>query len=263
MLGRLVSIFLATISFVAFATPSHAAELRITFEELTRLVQGIAAETQLYLNSVPGGLFTTSSNVKIGAQTFPLPQLEKKLAKGGSTYAYYVREMTSTSVNVAPASRALRLTVVFKTDGPVAIAGCVSGECPLLDFMPDIHWAAPKVAIDLVPVRYNGSISLKVKKVTISGAPRMVCRSSAGFVSCNLGLAFARQSIASLKTDLPAALKTAFNETDVQQKLADGLKAYLTVGQSGAVAINEVSVAPSSMTVNFRFNAAAAAATVK
>jgi hypothetical protein len=44
----------------------------------------------------------------------------------------------------------------------------------------------------------------------------------------------------------------------LQAQLAEGLKSYLTVGTSGAVAINEVSIAPSSMTVNFRFNSASA-----
>jgi hypothetical protein len=254
---RVVSVFLVIASLAAQASTARAADLRLTFEELTRLVESIASETQIYLNSVPGGLFTTYSNVKIGSQSYPLPPLEKKFVKGGSTYAYYVREMTSTSVRVAPASRALRLTVAFKTDGPVAAAACVSGECSLLNFMPDIHWAAPTVTMDVVPVQFNGGISLKVEKVKIGGAPRTVCRTSADVLSCNLGLVFARKSIASLKTDLPAALKTALNDEGVQQRLADGLKGTLTVGQAGAVAINRVSIAPSSMTVNFRFTAAA------
>jgi hypothetical protein len=259
MLRRvLLSVVLATGAFLASVTASRAAELRITFEELTSLVQSIATETQIYLNSVPG-LFAASSQIKIGSQAYPLPPLEKKFVKGGSTYAYYVREMTSTSVNVAPANRALRLTATFKTDGPVAVAGCVSGECPLLDFMPDIHWAAPIVTMEVVPVRFNGGISLKVEKVSISGAPRTVCRTSSNVLSCNIGLVFARQSISALKTELPAAIKTALSDEGVQHKLADGLKGYLTVGSTGAVAINTVTVAPSSMTVNFRFNAASAA----
>jgi hypothetical protein len=251
-------ICVAAASVVALTTGVRAAELRITLEELTRLVQSIAADTQIYLHSVPGGLFTTYSNIKIGGQTHSLPTLEKKFSKGGSTYAYYVRSMTSSSVTVAPANRALRLTVTFKTDGPVAVAACVSGECSLLDFMPDIYWAAPKVTMDVVPTRFGAGISLKVDKVTIGGALRTACRSSSGLLSCNIGLVFAQQSIASLKTELPAALKSALNEEGLQAQLAEGLKGYLTVGTSGAVAINEVSIAPSSMTVNFRFNSASA-----
>jgi hypothetical protein len=258
MLGRLLSICFAAVSFFGVAAQARAAELRLTFDELTRIVESIAAETQIYLNSVPGGLFTTYSNVKIGTQTYSLPTLEKKFSKGGSTYAYYVRSMTSSSVTVAPANRALRLTVTFKTDGPVAVAACVSGECSLLDFMPDIYWAAPKVTMDVVPVRFGGGISLKVDKVTIGGALRTACRSSSGLLSCNIGLVFAQQSIASLKTELPAALKSALNEEGLQTQLAEGLKGYLTVGTTGAVAINAVTIAPSSMTVNFRFNAASA-----
>jgi hypothetical protein len=259
MLVRLVWAFVFALSVLAPAQPLRAAELRITFDELTRLVQNIASETKIYLNSVPGGLFTTSSYVQIGSQSFALPTLDKKITKAGSTYAYNVREMTSTSVRVTPVSRALRLTLNFKTDGAVAVASCVAGDCPLLNFMPDIYWAAPVVSIDLVPFRYNGSISMKVDKVTIGGAPRTACRTSAGIFSCNIGLALARQSIATLKADIPAALKMALNDAGIQQRLADGLKAYLTVGQSGAVAINEVSIAPNTMTVNFRFNSDPAA----
>src|SRR5262249_13708071 len=89
MLVRLVSITFVAASCFGLAGGARAAELRIPFEELTRLVQSIAAETQIYLNSVPGGLFTTSSSIKIGSQSYPLPPLEKKFVKGGSTYAYY------------------------------------------------------------------------------------------------------------------------------------------------------------------------------
>ena len=230
---RLIAIFFCALAPLAWTQPSRAAELRITLEELTRLTQTIAAETKIYLNSVPGGLFASSSYVQIGSQSYPIPVPGKEFSKTGSTYAYYVREMTSTSVRVTPASRALRLTVMFKTDGPVAVAGCVSGECGLLNFMPDIYWSAPVVSIDLVPVRFNGSISLKVDKVTIGGTPRTACRSSAGIFSCNIGLAVARQYIASMKTAVPAALKSALNEGGIQQKLAEGLKGYLTVGQCG------------------------------
>jgi hypothetical protein len=258
----LLSVVLATAGLAGSVTGARAAQLRITFEELTRLVQTIAAETQIYLNSVPG-LFAASSSIKIGSQSYPLPPLEKTFLKGGSTYAYYVRDMTSMSVNVAPANRALRLTARFKTDGPVAVAGCASGQCALLDFMPDIYWAAPVVSMEVVPVRFNGGISLKVTKVSIAGAPQTKCRTSSNIISCNIGLAFARRSIAALRTELPAAIKTALGDEGVQQKLADGLMAYLTVGSTGAVAINEVTIAPSSMTVNFRFNAASVAPAVK
>jgi hypothetical protein len=231
----------------------RAAELRITFDELTKLVQTIAAETKIYLNSVPG-LFSTQSYVQIGGQTYQLQQpLQKAITKAGYTYVYSVREMTSTSVRVTPVSSALRLTINFKTDGPVAVPSCPSGDCPFLDSLPDIYWAAPVVNVDLVPIRFNGSISMQVDKVSIGGVPRAQCGASAGLF-CNVFLALARKSIASLKTSIPKSIKDALNDANVQQRMADGLKAYLTVGQSGAVAINAVSVAPNTMTVNFRFN---------
>jgi len=256
--------FLSAMALFATASAprSPAAELRITFDELTQLVQSIANSTTIYLNSAPGGLFTTFSYIEIGSQRHDLPRLEKEFVKAGSTYAYHVKDIRSTGVRVSAVNKALRLTVALEADGPEAIATCVSGECPLLNFLPDIEWTRPVVSIDFVPVQFNGSISLQVKNVIIGGVPQPVCRPSSDFwarAACNIGRAFANQSISKIKTELPKTLKEAVNQAGVQQRLADGLKAYLTVGQTGAVAINAISIAPSSMTVNFRFSTAGTA----
>lgn len=261
--------------WVAFASlallqsaSSQAAELRITFDELTKLVQSIADTTKIYLNSVPSGfltngaLFASGSYIEIGSQRYELPRLEKQFDKAGSKYGYYVKDMSSTSIRVSAVDRALRLTVAFESDGPEAVPACISGECPLLNFLPEIEWTRPSVNLDFVPVQFNGSVSLKVTNVSIGGTPQPVCRPSSDFwarAACNIGLAFANQSISKLRTELPKTLKEAINQADIQQRLSEGLKGYLVVGQAGAVAINAISIAPSSMTVNFKFNTAASA----
>ena len=260
------------VAFASFAllqsASLQAAELRITFDELTKLVQSIANTTKIYLNSVPsglftnGGLFASGSYIEIGAQRYELPKLEKQFDKAGSKYGYYVKDMSSTSVRIGAVDKALRLTLTMESDGPEAVPACVSGECPLLNFLPDIEWTRPSVSLDFVPVQFNGGVSLKVTNVTIGGTPQPVCRPSSDFwarAACNIGRAFANQSISKLRTELPKSLKEAINQTDIQQKLSEGLKGYLVVGQAGAVAINAITVAPSSMTVNFRFNTTASA----
>jgi hypothetical protein len=259
--------WVAFASFVLLqSASSRAAELRITFDELTKLVQSIADTTKIHLNSVPGGLFTSGglfasgSYIEIGSKRYDLPKLEKQFDKAGSKYGYYVKDMSSTTVRVSAVEGALRLTAVMESDGPEAVPACVSGECPLLNFLPDIEWTRPSVSLDFVPVQFNGSVSLKVKNVVIGGTPQPVCRPSPDFwarAACNIGRAFANQSISKLRTELPKTLKEAINQTDIQQKLSEGLKGYLVVGQAGAVAINAISIAPSRMIVNFRFNTAA------
>jgi hypothetical protein len=257
-LGRLLA---ATAVALAATLPARAAELRIGFDELTRLVQSIADGTSIYLNSAPGGLFTAYSHIKIGAQKFDLPPLGKDFPKGGSTYAYHVKDMSSTSIRVAAVNRALRLTVTMESDGPEAVPSCVAGECPLLAFLPEIEWTRPAISIDFLPVHYKGSVSLQVKDVIVSGVPQPVCRQHADFwakTACNLGRAFANQSIAKFKSELPKTIKQVVNQPEVQQRIADGLKAYLTVGTAGAVSIEAISVASNNMTVSFRFSTAEA-----
>ena len=242
------------------ATPlTRGAELRIGFDELTRLVQSIADGTSIYLNSAPGGLFATYSYIKIGAQKFDLPPLGKEFPKGGSTYAYHVKDMSSTSIRVAAINRALRLTMTMESDGPEAVPSCVSGQCPLLGFLPEIEWTRPAISIDFIPVHYKGSVTLQVRDVVISGVPQPVCRQHSDFwakTACKLGRVFANQSISKFKSELPKTIKQVVNQPDVQQQIAGGLKAYLTVGQAGAVAIETISVATRSVTVNFRFSSA-------
>lgn len=263
-----LSVMVGAVCLSVFGTASgaSAADLRVTFAELTKLVQNIASGTKIYLNNVPGpvgGLFTSGSYVAITTtQQYPIPIPAKSFQALGSTYVYYVNDITSTSVRVVPANGALRLTVAFESEGAEAVADCLSGGCSLENALPDIEWPDAVVNVDFIPVRFNGSISLQVKNVTLGGSPRAVCKTAGGLLSratCNIGLPFANRMINSLKVELPKLLKEQVNRTEIQQQFADGLKRYLTIGQAGEVAIGNISIEPNSLNVNFRFDAAGAA----
>lgn len=245
---------------VSFVKPLAAADLKISFAELTRLLQSIASSTKIYLNNVPGGLFASQSYVQVSAtQQYPVPIPAKTFSILGSTYGYYVSDVASTNVKLIPINGALRLVVNFESAGPEAMAQCLSGGCQLADILPDIQWDNAVANIDFVPIRLNGSVSLEVKTVTIGGTPRAVCKGTADFLerqACSLGLPFANRAINQLKAELPKLLQNAANQPGIQQQLAEGLKRYLTLGPAGEVAINNISIDPNTLTVQFRFNTA-------
>ena len=244
------------------AVTADAADLKITFTELTRLLQSIAGGAKIYLNNVPGGLFANQSFVQItSTQQYPISVPVKSFDILGSKYGYFVSDVASTAVRVSPVPGALRLTVSFESDGPEAVAACLAGACQLASVLPDIQWDNATVNIDFVPIKFAGSLSLEVKSVSTGGTTRAVCKDTADFLArqaCNLGLPFATRSINQLKAELPNIIKQAANQQAIQQQLAEGLKRYLTLGQAGEVAISNVSVDPKTLTVNFQFNAAAA-----
>ena len=198
--------------------------------------------------------------VSKGASQYPVAIPVKTFNVLGSSYGYYVSDVASTSVKLIPINGALRLVVSFESDGPEAMAQCISGGCALADILPDIQWDNAVANIDFVPIRLNGSISLEVKSVTIGGVPRAVCKGNADFLerqACSLGLPFANRSINQLKAELPKLLRTAVNQPGIQQQLAEGLKRYLTLGPAGDVAISNLSIDPTTMTVQFRVSGAA------
>ena len=239
---------------------ARAADLKISFAELTRLLQSIAASTRIYLNNAPGGLFTNQSFIQVGTtQQYPVPIPAKSFDILGSRYGYFVTDVGSTTVRLTPINGALRVIVNFESEGAEATALCISGTCRLADILPDIQWDNAVANIDFVPVRLNGSIAFEVKAVTIGGAPRAVCKGTADFLerqACSLGLPFANRSISQLKAELPKLLRDAANQPGIQQQLADGLKRYLTLGPAGEIAINNISIDPNTLTVSFKFNGA-------
>lgn len=237
---------------------ADAADLKISFAELTRLLQSLAATTKIYLNNVPGGLFANQSfaQVSTSPQT-PISIPVKTFDVLGSRYGYYVSDIASTTVRLTPINGALRLIVNFESDGPEAMAICISGGCQLGDILPDIQWDNAVVNVDFVPVRFNGSISVEVKAVTVSGVPRAVCKGTADFLerqACSLGLPFANRAIHQLKGELPRLLREAVNQPNIQQQFAAGLKRLLTLGPGGEIAINNITVDPNTLTVSFKFN---------
>ena len=260
MTGCAVVIAAATSVSPPVAAPAAAADLRITFTELTRLLQSIAGGTRIYLNNVPGGMFASQSYVQITpTQQYPVAVPVKSFDILGSKYGYFVSDVSSTTVKISPVAGALRLTVSFESDGPEAVAGCLSGACTLKDALPDIQWDKATVNIDFVPIRFGGSISLEVRNVTTGGTARGVCKASAEFFAreaCTLGLPLANRSINQMRAELPAVLKAAANQQPIQQQLADGLKRYLSLGQAGEVAISDISIDTKTLTVNFKFNQA-------
>lgn len=259
ILGMLAVLALVAATCALPARQSKAADLRITFAELTRLLQGIASNTRIYLNNVPGGLFASQSYVQVSpTQQYPVPIPARTFNILGSTYGYYVSDVASSTVRLVPINGALRLVINFESEGPEAMAICITGGCRLADVLPDVQWDNAVANIDFVPVRFNGSIAFQVKSVTVGGTPRAVCKGSADFLerqACSLGLPFANRTINQLKTDLPRLLREAVNQPGIQQQLAEGLKRFLTLGPGGEIQINNISIDPSSMTVSFRFGA--------
>jgi hypothetical protein len=62
------------LAFFALVGPLDAADLKISFAELTRLLQSIASNTRFYLNNVPGNLFANQSFVQVSStQQYPVP----------------------------------------------------------------------------------------------------------------------------------------------------------------------------------------------
>jgi hypothetical protein len=245
-------------------SPGRPADLRITFGELTSLLQSIASGARIYLNNapsaLPAGLFSSQSYVQITpTQQYPVAIPVRSFDVLGSKYGYFVKDVASSQVRVVPTTGALRLVVAFESEGPEAVAVCISGPCQLADILPDIQWDNASVNIDFVPIRFDGSISLEVRNVTTSGTPRAVCKGTADFLerqACRVGLPFANRTISQLRRELPGIIKAAANQQAIQSQLAEGLKRYLTLGQAGEVAINNITIDPKTLTIVFRFNAA-------
>jgi len=247
---------LASVSFGE--SMARAADLRLTFAELTGLVQSIAGNSKVYLNNVPGGLFSTGSYISLAGQQRDLPISAQTFSFLGSTYGYYVSDVSSTSLQISPISGGLRLRVAFEDDGPELVGRCVEGSCGFEDALPVVEWPGAGALIDFEPVQFNGSVSLRVKNVQLLGNPRAVCRADVGFGSraeCSAARYWADRAIARARNEIGNTIKDAVNKPEIQAQLADGLKKYLSLGPAGAIAINNLTLEPKSMVVKFKFAA--------
>lgn len=241
---------------LAVSGRAAAADLKVSYAELASVVQTVIGGAKIHLDNKPGGIlsFGASSYVSIGSQQVAIPIPVKSFQVLGSTYAYYVSDINSQSIRASAVSGAVRLTVSFEADGPEMMSGCIQGSCAFEEALPNIEWLQPSLAIDVVPVAFNGSVALKVTSVEFGGTLKAVCQDSADFFlagACEAGLSWANRSIAKLKPELAAQLKDKMNAPELQQAIADGLKKYLTLGTVGSVSVSKVTAGDSSVTVSF------------
>lgn len=259
-----VSTGLAAVAGLGLSTMSDraaAADLRVSYAELASVVQTVVGGAKIHLDNKPGGIlsFGASSYVSLGSQQVAIPLPAKSFQVLGSTYAYYVSDINSQSVRASAVTGAVRLTVSFESDGSEMVSGCVQGSCAFEEALPNIEWSQPAIAIDVVPVAYNGSVALKVVNVEFGGTLRAVCQDSADFFlagACEAGLSWANRSIAKLKPELAAQIKDKMNAPELQQSIANDLKKYLTIGSAGSVSISKVSAGDSSVTITFALSTA-------
>lgn len=254
---------LACLCFSSLAAPAKAAELRLSFIELARITTAVMADAKLHLHNVPGGFLSLggdSSSFTITGQKFAVDMKPQPFEVLGSTYAYYVNDMTSTSVKVTPVTGAIRLEMTFESDGPEMVGGCIKGSCGLANSLPNVEWSKPSVGIELIPVHYQGSLALKVRKAEIGGTLTPVCRSSTGVISnafCNLGLPWARHTIARMRNEIDGIMKANMNQPAAQEALATALKPYLKVGPAGEISIAQVTADARGLVVSFQLASAA------
>lgn len=240
---------------------AYAADLRVTFGELTEIIRTIAGGSKIYLNNVPPGplalLTSSGSSITVGGFNQPLDQIPAKTFPIlNSTYAYYINDIASKSLDIEPIKGGLRLKMMFEDDNPELVARCISGNCTFADTLPDIEWPGAGAHIDLEPVQFNGSLAMQVKRVKLLGTPRAVCQSDASFFesgACTAGKPWANRTIAQLIPEIEKTIRDEINKPAIQQQFADGLKKYLSLGPAGVIAINNLSLDPGSMTVRFKF----------
>lgn len=237
------------------APAAQAAELKISLSELARILNVTLKSPQVRLHNVPSGMFdlTPGSSLSIGGGTIPLAVPARSFDVAGGSYGYYVSELNSQSVTISAVPSALRVTVVFESEGPEVVGRCVSGLCVANSALPELEWIAPSVQIDLTPVWVNGKLSLDAKRVDVGGTFAAECEGG-GFVSgtiCRLALPKAKKVAGSLKIDLAVELKKLINGPQAQAQIADGLRPFLRFGPVGEVRFSKVAVDSQNVTITF------------
>lgn len=239
----------------------EAAELRIDFAELAKIAQKLLVGAKIRIHNAPGGLmgglFNEGASLSLGSVQKQLEFKPFRFNLLESIYELYVNEVNSSEFRVAPVGGALRLTVRFQIEGPAVIGACVEGPCTFAGAIPDILWTNSGLTADLVPVRYNGGVSLQIKRVQLLGVLEPRCKAGAGFLLLNtcrtLAVPQARRKIAMLPSQIDEQVKR-FNEADIQKQIADGMKPSLSLGPVGEVQISNVVVDASGVVVSFRFS---------
>jgi hypothetical protein len=259
MRGWRKSIAVGCVAAVFSASPLvavQAAELRISFAELSRILNATLSSAKLRLHNAPSSIFSFQqpSSLTIGSTTAPLAIPARTFTVGGSTYAYYLNDINSTKIAFTPAPGALRLAMTFESTGGELLGACVSGYCISNAALPEIQWSSPVVAVDLTPTLVAGSLSLTAKQVDVGGSFTPDCARANGIFTggvCQVILPLARKSVARLKTDINAGLKDQINSAALQDKIATALRGYLKFGPAGDVKITKVAVEGDGVAITF------------
>lgn len=236
------------------SSSASAAELKISYAELSGIVRSVLGDAKLHLHNKPAGFLDLSSGsyFAIAGKQFDLPLPLKSFNVFGSTYAYYVDDLNAQAITAEPASGAVRLVLTFDPKGTLA-GTCIAGDCGLTNALPSITWRGGTVSIDVVPIQVGLSLALKVRDVKIGGAFSVGCY-SADIISksaCNLALGYARRTVDKLKPEIATKLKDQVNDAAAQTKVADGLKSHLKVGEAGAFDITGVRTDTSVVRISF------------
>lgn len=243
-----------TAGMVALGAPAPAAELKISYTELSGILRSVLGDAKLHLHNKPGGILdmTAGSYFAIAGKQFDLPLPLKSFGVLGSTYAYYVDDLNSQQITAESIPGAVRLVLTFAPKATLA-GTCLAGDCGLTNALPSITWRGGTISIDVVPVHLGLSLALEVRGVKIGGNFSANCLGS-GVISkgaCNLALGYARRTVTNLKPEIASKIKDQVNDAAAQTKVAEGLKSHLKVGEAGAFDITGVRTDSSVVRISF------------
>ncbi len=239
---------LAAVAIAALsAVPCAAAELKIEFAELARVVSTLTQGAKLHLHNAPAtGLISVltsqSSYFEFAGHQLPVdvPPVEGWAPLIGD-YAFYVNDVNMTKLTVGATGGAVRVTMQFDESGYDIV--------PSDQRLPSVKWKGAAVVLDLKPVKAGNSLSLEAVNVEVKGTLNPVC-TKPGLV-CTVVLEPARPKLRKMPAQLSAQLKALINSDKVRTSLAAALDGYLTLGTLGHVQIRSVKNSASATTISF------------
>lgn len=237
---------------------AEAGELHLSYAELARVANAVTGTAKLQLNTKPSGFLGLGagvSNLTLAGTSIPLDIPNQTFPVLGSTYAYYLNDLTSNSVKVAPVAGAVRLVLSFDSKASAMVAACVEGACGLVEALPDVNWRDPTVAVELTVAQVTDGLTFKVRKAEIGGVLSPVCKSAGVTIAsglCNLGLPWARQTIGRLKSQIDKLVRDRVNTPEAQAALAGVLKPHLKIGSGGDIRIQRLTSDTRGIVVAFR-----------